>query len=139
MRISGYIAVVVCIVCICVAFCVFGEDRETEICRRFLEEYGWQTVEKPTDSAEVNIPTDFDMVYENYNTIQREAGLDLRPCRGRKGIRYTFEVVNYPIDTGETVYANVICIDGKPVGGDVMTVGINGFMHSLNRKSIEDA
>ena len=50
-----------------------------------------------------------------------------------------YSVVNYPIDTGETVYANVICIDGKPVAGDVMTVGINGFMHSLNRKSIEDA
>ena len=41
-------------------------------------------------------------------------------------------VENYPKDVGEEVRANVICINNEPVGGDIMTVSIRGFIHSLN-------
>jgi len=78
------------------------------------------------------INTLFDRVYENYNDIQLKAGLDLRPYMGMKGVRYTYIVENYPKDVGEEVRANVICINNEPVGGDIMTVSIRGFIHSLN-------
>ena len=71
-------------------------------------------------------------MYENYNDIQLKAGLDLRPYMGMKGVRYTYIVENYPKDVGEEVRANVICINKEPVGGDIMTVSIRGFIHSLN-------
>lgn len=117
-----------------VVFCAFADNSEAEKCIEFLSGYGWEVEEKPSDSAAVNIPKTFDRVYEGYNEIQRAAGLNLEAFLGRSGTRYTFVVTNYPIDVGEPVYANVICIGGEPVAGDIMTVSINGFMHSLGQQ-----
>lgn len=112
---------------------VYGSESDINICIGFLESYGWEVLPNPTDRADVNIPKVFDRVYENYNEIQKTAGLDLLPYCGQSGTRYSFVVTNYPQDVDETVYANVICIDGKPVAGDIMTVSLYGFMHALNK------
>ncbi|MGN0182084.1 MAG: DUF4830 domain-containing protein [Candidatus Ornithomonoglobus sp.] len=113
------------------AFCVFADESDIDKSIEFLDSYGWSVVEKPVEEAEVKIPAEFDEVYKSYNIIQNEAGLDLMPYRGMRGTRYTFIVTNYPVDVGEPVRANVICIEGIPVAGDIMTVSVNGFMHSL--------
>lgn len=112
-------------------FTVFSQDSDIEKSLVFLRGYGWEAEDKPYSSEKVNIPTEFDEVYKNYNIIQNDAGLDLEPYRGMSGVRYTFIITNYPYDTGETVYADIICISGEPVAGDIMTVSIHGFMHSL--------
>lgn len=109
----------------------FAQESETEKSRKFIESYGWRISEKYIDSADIKIPQIFDEVYKSYNVIQKEAGLDIEPYSGMEGVRYTFEVLNYPIDVGEKVFVNVVCINGEPVAGDVMTVSVNGFMHSL--------
>lgn len=114
-----------------ITFTVFSQDSDAEKSRIFLSGYGWETKLKPYSSEKVKIPNEFDEVYKNYNIIQKDAGLDLEPYRGMSGTRYTFIVTNYPYDTGETVYANIICIKGEPIAGDIMTVSIHGFMHSL--------
>ena len=111
--------------------CVRGNARG-EVCREFLLRYGWETEPQCTDHSEVYIPLIFDEVYKGYNEMQKEAGLDLLPYRGQSGERYTFIIKNYPLDVGETVYANVICINNAPVAGDIMTVSARGFMHSLS-------
>ena len=98
----------------------------------FLKGYGWEVRTKAVEKEDIIIPKPFDRVYENYNDIQLKAGLDLRPYMGMKGVRYTYIVENYPKDVGEEVRANVICINNEPVGGDIMTVSIRGFIHSLN-------
>lgn len=108
-----------------------GSDPMTEVCRAFLSDYGWETEPEPAAWAEVNIPAEFDNIYTNYNVLQKEAGLDLLPYRGMRGLRYSFVVTNYPLDAGEPVYADVLTVDGVPVAGDIMTVSIDGFMHSL--------
>ena len=110
---------------------VFAQESDVEKSRKFAGRYGWQVGEKYTDFAKINIPEIFDEVYKSYNLIQQEAGLDLKPYGGKTAVRYTFEVLNYPYDVGEKVYVNVICVKGEPVAGDVMTVSVNGFMHSL--------
>ena len=97
-----------------------------------LKGYGWEVRTKSVEKEDIIIPKPFDRVYENYNDIQLKAGLDLRPYMGMKGVRYTYIVENYPKDVGEEVRANVICINNEPVGGDIMTVSIRGFIHSLN-------
>lgn len=129
------ISIVITIVCTILSitiFSVMAEKSEMEKCYDFLKKFGWDINQKYISRDEVWIPDNFDRVYEGYEVIQNDAGLSLKQYCGKKGARYTFEVENYPIDVGETVYANVICIDGEPVGGDVMTVSLNGFMHSLN-------
>ena len=100
----------------------------------FLKSYGWEVISEPIEKINVSIPKEFDDVYKNYNIIQLEAGLDLYPYRGKTGIRYTYQVTNYPEDPGVPVRANVIVIDNKPVAGDIMTTSLDGFMHSLNHK-----
>ena len=126
-----FISVVIIIVTtlMCVLF-ASGETDTNNIV--FLKGYGWEVRTKSVEKEDIIIPKPFDRVYENYNDIQLKAGLDLRPYMGMKGVRYTYIVENYPKDVGEEVRANVICINNEPVGGDIMTVSIRGFIHSLN-------
>ena len=126
-----FISVVILIVST-VMFVLFasGETDTNNIV--FLKGYGWEVRTKSVEKEDIIIPKPFDRVYENYNDIQLKAGLDLRPYMGMKGVRYTYIVENYPKDVGEEVRANVICINNEPVGGDIMTVSIRGFIHSLN-------
>lgn len=102
-------------------------DRNVE----FLQNYGWEVSEDIIESEEFIIPEEFDDVYFNYNEIQKDAGLDLTSYKGMNAVRYTYEVLNYPIKSEEVIRANVICVDNIPVAGDIMTTNIQGFMHSL--------
>lgn len=49
-----------------------------------LRDCGWEVIEEPRGEREVQIPEEFDEVYESYNQIQLAQGLDLTPCRGRR-------------------------------------------------------
>ena len=127
-----YFISVVIIIVTTLMFVLFasGETDTNNIV--FLKGYGWEVRTKSVEKEDIIIPKPFDRVYENYNDIQLKAGLELRPYMGMKGVRYTYIVENYPKDVGEEVRANVICINNEPVGGDIMTVSIRGFIHSLN-------
>ena len=127
-----YFISVVIIIVTTLMFVLFasGETDTNNIV--FLKGYGWEVRTKSVEKEDIIIPKPFDRVYENYNDIQLKAGLDLRPYMCMKGVRYTYIVENYPKDVGEEVRANVICINNEPVGGDIMTVSIRGFIHSLN-------
>lgn len=130
-----YLAAVCAVIFVTVVFIVFASGADDAENIKFLNECGWSVESRCIESAEIIIPDPFDKVYENYNRIQLQSGFDLRPYRGKKGIRYTYIVVNYPFEVNEEVRANVICIDGVPVGGDICTVSINGFMHGLKKMS----
>ena len=126
-----YIITVILIVfigTICLAFADYDDKRNTE----FLKEYGWETSEKFTEAVKIKIPKVFDDVYTNYNALQKIAGLDLKDYKGKDAVRYTYIVKNFPKDIDQTVYANVICVNKKPIAGDIMTVQSDGFMYSLN-------
>ena len=125
-----FISVVIIVTTLMFVLFASGETDTNNIV--FLKGYGWEVRTKSVEKEDIIIPKPFDRVYENYNDIQLKAGLDLRPYMGMKGVRYTYIVENYPKDVGEEVRANVICINNEPVGGDIMTVSIRGFIHSLN-------
>ena len=127
-----YIIASAMILIMAAAFLAFGEESANAINAEFLESYGWEIAKKPVEKADVNIPEPFDLVYENYNKMQLAAGLDLRPYMGRRAVRYTYEVLNFPYDEPKNVRANVLCVDNEPVGGDVMTVAADGFMAGLD-------
>lgn len=133
MRLRFFLAACVPVALMVTAVIVVrSESGERDKCVDFLLSYGWEVSAEEKESVEINIPAVFDEVYKSYNKLQTEAGLDLKPYAGRSGTRYSFTVTNYPIDVGETVYADVICVDGTPVAGDIMTVSLHGFMHSLS-------
>lgn len=97
----------------------------------FIKSYGWEIEEDFVDYEEIIIPEMFDDVYNKYNQLQKDVGLDLSGYKGKKAKRYSYKVINYPIHTEGDVFINLICINGNPVAGDVMTVKLDGFMHSL--------
>ena len=131
-----YFISVVIIIVTTLMFVLFasGETDTNNIV--FLKGYGWEVRTKSVEKEDIIIPKPFDRVYENYNDIQLKAGLDLRPYMGMKGVRYTYIVENYPKDVGEEVRANVICINNEPVGGDIMTVSIRGFIDVYKRQQM---
>lgn len=97
----------------------------------FLKSYGWEVKNKPIEVENITLPAEFDAVYTAYNELQIQAGLDLTPHLGKSGTRYTYIVTNYPEDVGKEVRANLLVIDGVPIAGDICTVSLDGFMHSL--------
>lgn len=127
-----YIVTAVMILAMTAAFIAFGEESVDETNADFLQSFGWEVKRKNIESAAVNIPEPFDLVYKNYNKLQVEAGLDLRPYAGKKAVRYTYEVTNFPYDEPENVRANVLCVDDEPVAGDIMTTAADGFMAGLD-------
>lgn len=97
----------------------------------FIRSFGWQIKEEPVQVEEVLIPESFDGVYEEYNDIQKEQGLDLTKNAGRLCTKYTYEITNYP--TGEKgVLINLLVYKGTVIGGDVMSPKLDGFMHGFN-------
>lgn len=134
-KVKWYFFSFIIIIAGAISFSVFGSEPFIEENIEFLKSYGWEVEEAYYDKSEIIIPSPFDKVYENYNQLQTEAGLDLTPYMGKSCVRYTYIVTNYPSECEDTVFANVINLDGKCIGGDIMTVPLDGFMHSLSYNS----
>ena len=95
-----------------------------------LTSLGWEVDMQPAEAAEVRIPSEFSEVYEKYNLIQKEQGLNLEKYKGDKVMRYTYVIVNHP--SGETIlHATLLVKNNKLIGGDISSPKLNGFMHSL--------
>lgn len=123
-----YIIAVVMIIVLSVCFIVFadsGGDITT-----FLNHYGYEVSKRPIEHSVIKIPKPLDLVFQGYNEIQKKAGFDLAEYEGKEGIRYTYDVKNYPGGI-EGVRANIIVIEGKIAGGDICTVRLDGFMHEI--------
>lgn len=127
-----YYVITVAVIIIIGAFCIVLASDENEKNIEFLDSYGWRAEPVCIEQVSYKIPDNFDEVYNNYNELQKLSGLDLTQYKGRYAIRYTYIISNFPIETEEDVRANVICVAGEPVGGDIMTVKLDGFMYSLS-------
>ncbi len=106
-----------------------GETNEQRV--EYLESFGWDIIDEPTESTEVIIPAEFDETYESYNLLQQTQGFDLSKYKGKKVMRYTYSVKNYPTNSAENVCATLLVSDKKIIGGDISSTSLGGFMHSL--------
>ena len=121
-----------------------GETNEQRV--EYLKGFGWELSNEPTECTEVVIPKKFDETYESYNLLQQTQGFDLSRYKGKKVMRYTYEITNYPT-SAENVFATLLVCDKKIIGGDVSSTSLGGFMHSFfkptssqtNQDSVETA
>ncbi len=91
---------------------------------------GWQVEPQPAEAIEIVIPKKFDEIYLKYNEIQKQQGTDLSRWRGKRCMRYSYNVLNHP--SGEDhVRLNLLVCGGKAIGGDVCSLGLDGFMEGL--------
>lgn len=96
----------------------------------FLAALGWMVDPEPGEVLEVVIPKEFDETYQNYNRIQTDQGLDLSRYRGKRCKRYSYMVHNHP-SGDEHVRLNLLVCSGKIIGGDVCSMGLDGFLQGL--------
>ncbi|MEG0693534.1 MAG: DUF4830 domain-containing protein [Oscillospiraceae bacterium] len=96
----------------------------------YLKTFGWTVAEEAIEICEVAIPAEFDDVYDGYNKLQKEQGFDLETYKGKRVKRFTYEVTNYPNQESD-VRANILVYKDKVIAGDVCSLKLDGFMHTL--------
>ena len=99
-----------------------------------IKQFGWEIDPEPLEEEEVFIPLPLDSVYEEYNRLQKEIGLDLTFHQGEKALRYTYSVTNHPDSEGRQVRANILVSGGKMIAGDIMVTALDGYMHAMNKR-----
>lgn len=110
---------------------VYDLKAETDAERvAFLAQFGWKVVDKPQEISTIVIPQVFNKVYERYNKIQLDQGLDLLNYSGKKCSKVSYIVTNYP-DTSQQVNANLLIYNGNVIGGDISSTRLDGFMHGF--------
>lgn len=97
----------------------------------FARSFGWEIQEEPAEVLEVIIPKEFDNVYEEYNSMQKQQGYDLSKYAGKRCKRYSYVVANHPDAQGAEVRLNLLVCDNKVIGGDVCSLAPEGFMHGF--------
>ena len=113
---------------ICGKYSISAKDNNERI--NFLNQFNLKVLPEPIEEIEINIPSQFNKVYEKYNSIQKENGLDLEKYKGKSCTKYTYKILNYKNEKSE-VRANLLVLDGKVIGGDICSVDLGGFMHGF--------
>ena len=100
---------------------------------KFLKDLGWEVSPQPAESGKVKIPSQTSSVYERYNNLQKSQGYDLTRFAGKKVMRYVYQVVSAGSDQAP-VYATMLVLDGRIIGGDVTDTGAGGRICGFQRK-----
>lgn len=104
-----------------------GADGSTNALRvAYLQGLGYNIDDAAVTHKDVVIPEEFSDVYEKYNRLQRQAGFDLAPYRGKQAEVYTYRLSN---DAENEIHLMVS--DGVVIGGDVCSLRIDGEMLPL--------
>lgn len=113
-----------------------AETNEDRIA--FFKQFGWEVAEKPIEISDVTIPETFNTVYENYNKMQLEQGLDLSKYKGKICKQWVYEITNYPSQTA-TVRGTLLVMDNVVIGGDISSASLNGFICGFaGQKDVND-
>ena len=78
---------------------------------------------------EVQIPEEFDDTLTAYNALQKTAGFDLTPYRGKRLQCRTYTVENFPGE--DTVEIHLYLYKEKIVAGDISSTAAGGFQLPL--------
>lgn len=103
---------------------------------RCAKSYGWQVDSTSETKEKIYIPKEFDDVYNRYNELQKICGFDLTKFQGKGVIKYTFRVTNFPGTEDAEAFLNLLVHEDALIGGDCMTVALDGMMLPLCRKHL---
>lgn len=103
---------------------------------RCLAQYGWEVDPGSETKRQAVIPNPLDTVYREYNKLQLVCGFDLNDHCGKTVTCYTYPVLNFPYQTSEAVYVNILIDNGTLIAGDCMSRALDGFMLPLDRSLI---
>lgn len=98
----------------------------------YMSSLGCNVEETAISSKETVIPQSFDKVYEKYNLLQKKAGFDLEPFRGKEATVYSYRFEDSP-----EMVVNLIVANGCIIGGDISSTALDGFMLPLSSESVK--
>lgn len=98
----------------------------------FLARFGHEVEPKALNSYELEIPEEFNSVYEKYNEIQRAQGLNLKRYHGKDATAYIFKVTNHEYE-GE-VFATLFIRNGRVIAGDICSKDGEGFVSGFRKQ-----
>ena len=96
----------------------------------YLQSFGWQVQETPTETQEVRIPEEVNDVFTRYNQLQQSQGFDLSRYGGKAVKRYVYTITNSPGGSQDHC-ATVLVYRNKIIGGDVASRAEGGRMHGF--------
>ncbi len=99
-----------------------------------LKSFGWEVDPGSETERTVSIPAPLDAVYIKYNKLQTPSGFNLERYQGKSATCYTYRTLNFPYETPEPVFVNLLIYEGTLIAGDCMTTALDGFMLPLDRK-----
>lgn len=101
----------------------------------FFSQFGWEISTDPLEVKEVVIPEEFDETYEQYNTLQKQQGLDLEKYKGKRVKSWSYEIKNYPgyENSDGVIHGNILVYNGIVIGGDICSVELDGFMTGFSK------
>ena len=94
----------------------------------FFSQLGINVDEARATEKSVIIPVVFDEVYTEYNELQKAAGLDLEPFKGRQA-----SLITLPLIGGKVEYASILVCGGQVVGGHLTDGEYGGEMLPLTQ------
>lgn len=95
----------------------------------FLSQFGHTVDPKPIEVFEIEIPKEFNSVFESYNEIQRAQGLNLKRYLGKDATVFIYNVTNSEYE-GE-VLATLFIRNGRIIAGDICSNEGEGFVNGF--------
>ncbi len=92
--------------------------------QKLAENFGISIGCQPDSAETIRIPQEFNQLYNEYNALQKNIGMNLEPYKGEECTLYTFDV-------NDALYLNLIVYDGHFIGGDLSEKDWNGQMKSI--------
>ena len=124
------------VVILSLIFTVFSIDKKTcKYVKDYINGYGWQIEENPSEICHLKIPFEFDNVYISYNKIQKKAGYNIEDYKGKTVTRYTYKVLNHQKSSESDVYVNVIIYKNEVIASDISSNGKNPFIYEISDTS----
>lgn len=116
-----------------VIFLLFGADSKiNEANIACISGYGWEVEEEPIEISRLVVPEKFDLVYDTYNGIVKNAGFDLAPYQGKTLTRYSYLVTNHKDSKTGLIRANILVFRNQIVAADLASMEQGGFVTSIH-------
>jgi hypothetical protein len=98
----------------------------------FFSKFGWKINDEFVVKETIKIPEVFNDIYEIYNRIQKNQGLNLEKYKGKTCERFVYLLKNYGADF-DRVEATVLVRQNRVIGGDISSSEKGGFSHGFVR------
>ena len=130
----------VVVMCICAAFLLPGCRSDasepipaaTEEQRQaYLSALGWSVNSTPVETMDLQLPQTLNEGWLEYAKLQDEQNLPFSNYAGQTVRRFTYTVTNYP-GIPQGVQINLYVCEDQLIGGDVISLGENGFQTGLS-------